>query len=306
VTAPAAILPAAGAPWGRRGLLAAALAAVALPGRGRRALAAPAPPVLAAIDWAMAETALGIGAIPLAMTEVPQFRRLAVEPAVPDGVIDLGLRGAPNLELLAALRPGLILSSTYYSRSHAAFAGIAPVWEAAIHLPAGEAYPRSLAVTREMGARCGREAGAEALRAATEAALAAARAELSGLSRPLYLVNPGDTRHLRCFGADSLFGEVLARLGLRNAWSGGTAYSATATVGIEALAAVPEAWIVLLDPMPPASGALQDGVLWRALPAAQAGRVVRLPPIDPFGALPAAGRFARLLHQALLAADPRR
>lgn len=289
---------------GRRALLAAPLAAslAALPATGR---AAP-PPRLAAIDWAMAETALGIGATPLAMTEVPQFRALAIEPAVPEAVIDLGLRGAPNLELLAALRPELILSSTYYSRSQAAFTRIAPVWEAAIHLPAGTAYPRSVAVTQEMGARCGREAGAAALLAETEAALAEARAALSGLSRPLYLVNPGDTRHLRCFGADSLFGEVLARLGLTNAWTAGTAYSATATVGIEALVAVPEAWIVLLDPLPVAAQALQEGVLWRALPAVQAGRVVRLPPVNPFGALPAARRFARLLHHALLAAGPGR
>jgi ABC-type Fe3+-hydroxamate transport system substrate-binding protein len=38
--------------------------------------------------------------------------------------------------------------------------------------------------------------------------------------------------------------------------------------------------------------------LWKAFPAVRDGRVVTLPPVNPFGALPAARRFARVLAEA--------
>ena len=38
-----------------------------------------------------------------------------VTPEMPDGVADLGLRGAPNLEVLVRSAPGLILSSHFYA-----------------------------------------------------------------------------------------------------------------------------------------------------------------------------------------------
>ncbi len=64
----------------------------------------------AAIDWAMLETALAIGAVPVAAAELRQYRQMQLEPALPDSVADLGLRGAPNLELLRMIEPNLIVA----------------------------------------------------------------------------------------------------------------------------------------------------------------------------------------------------
>jgi iron complex transport system substrate-binding protein len=61
----------------------------------------------AVIDWAMLETALAIGAVPAAASELRQYRQMQLEPAVPESVADLGLRGAPNLELLRMIEPDL-------------------------------------------------------------------------------------------------------------------------------------------------------------------------------------------------------
>ena len=118
--------------------------------------------------------------------------------------------------------------------------------------------------------------------------------------RPIFVVSLGDSRHFRAFGADSLFGDVLTRLGLTNAWTDTTSYSAAAPVGLEALARVPESSIVIVEPLPPEVGRnLPDNALWHALPAVKAGRVSIVPPINHFGGLPAARRFARLLTEAL-------
>jgi ABC-type Fe3+-hydroxamate transport system substrate-binding protein len=109
----------------------------------------------------------------------------------------------------------------------------------------------------------------------------------------------GDARHVRTFGRDSLFGSVLERLRLVNAWRTATRFRATATVGLERLAEMPDAALVVVDPVPPGVwAALDESPLWHALPSVRDGRVIRLDAVNPFGALPAARRFAELLAGA--------
>ena len=70
-------------------------------------------------------------------------------------------------------------------------------------------------------------------------------------------------------------------------------------MGIEALARVPEASLAIVAPTPPeAARDLAASAIWNALPMVRAGRVAFLPPVDHFGALPAALRFARALAAA--------
>jgi len=98
-----------------------------------------------------------------------------------------------------------------------------------------------------------------------------------------------------------MFGDVLARLGFINAWSADTSYSAAAPVGIEALATVPEAAVIIVAPVPPeVRWALPESALWNALPMVREGRVWTIAPVNHFGGLPAARRFARLLADAML------
>ena len=122
----------------------------------------------------------------------------------------------------------------------------------------------------------------------------------AGDGRTILPINLGDARHYRVYGSDSMFGEVLARTGLKNAWQGKTSYTAMAPIGIETLASMPDTWIVFIPPHPPdAMVTLQSGAFWQALPAVREGRVLTLGSINPYGALPAASRFADLLAKGL-------
>ncbi len=89
----------------------------------------------ATLDWSILETLLAIGAPPVAATELVQFREVAVEPAVPDTVADLGLRGLPNFETLLLARPDIIFNSNFYASSEPRLARIAPVESFAIYVP---------------------------------------------------------------------------------------------------------------------------------------------------------------------------
>lgn len=274
----------------RRRALALLAAAACAPAVAR---AAP-PPRLAVVDWAVLETALALGIVPRAAAELRQFRALVG--AVPPEVADIGLRGAPNLEALAALAPEAILISDFYERQRPALARIAPVIALTVYRAAEPPYAAAARMTRELAALAGAPERGAAYIAETEAELAALRRPEP---RPLFVVSLGDARHFRAFGPDSMFGEVLTRLGRRNAWDRPTRYSAAAPLGVEALAQVPEAAVAVVGPVPEdARRALAEGPIWRALPAVRAGRVAVLPSLNHYGGLPAARRFARLLAAA--------
>lgn len=288
----------------RRQALAGAMTLAAgltlLPGAGRAA--APAYRRIAVIDWAALETVLALGVVPVAATELLQFRRVAVEPAVPDSVIDLGLRGAPNYEALTLAEPDLILTSNYYEGQRPSLERVAETLSLSIYSPGVPPYPGAADAAATLGRLLTREAQATAVVEGTAEEIGRLRASLQGVvRRPVLVINFGDARHFRAFGSDSMFGDVLRRLGLRNAWTIESRYSAAAPLGIEALARLPEASVIVVPPVPPdAARAMIDSALWQALPMVRGGGVSMIGPVNHFGGLPTALRFARLVSAALL------
>lgn len=278
----------------RRTLLALAAASILSPAR------AATPKRVAVVDWALLETVIALGVVPAAASEIRQYRKIVMEPAMPDGVADIGLRGTPNMEMLRLVAPDVIVISQFYEYQRPLLERIAPVES----LPSYEAgrppFDIAVASTRRLGTLLARREAAEGIVGSVAADIDAASRLLAGhADRPMIAISLGDSRHFRAFGADSMFGDVLKRLGLRNAWTDPTSYSAAAPVPLEALARVPDASIVVVEPLPPEVGrALPDNALWQALPAVRERRVAILPPINHFGGLPSAARFARLLAAA--------
>ncbi|WP_105436807.1 ABC transporter substrate-binding protein [Neorhizobium sp. T25_13] len=255
-------------------------------------------PRVATLDWALLETLLAIGANVVAATELRQFRQVAIKPDLPEGVADLGLRGTPNFEVLRFARPDLILNSNFYAWADPLMSRIAPVENHSIYKPGENPYILAEQATLAIGERLQRPA---ARRMVEDLAARLDRYKnllAGGDGRPVLPINLGDARHYRVFGSDSMFGEVLKRVGLANAWTGATSYSAMAPMGIETLASMPEALIVLIPPHPEdAFAALTESAFWKALPAARENRVLTVGSINPYGALPAASRFADFLAE---------
>ena len=279
---------------------------------GRPALAAGADrPRLAAIDWAMLETAVAIGQMPVAACELIRFRADAVTPAIPAGVVDLGLRGAPNFELLQLIRPDLILTSPYYVAREAQMRAIAPVMSLPFYVPGEAPLPKALAALDALARAVGDAGAGMSARTRADAGFDAAAARIAGwqngggqdaADRAVCVINIGDARHFRAFGPDSLFGNVLTRIGLRNAWDRPTQFAFLAPVPIETLAEYPDASIVIVSDVPVAAAqSLGRSAIWRALPAVAAGRVRVLPDVSAFGGVLAALRFAELVSSALVA-----
>ncbi|MEH3147389.1 MAG: ABC transporter substrate-binding protein [Methylobacterium frigidaeris] len=280
----------------RRAVLALPAAGLLRPGPAP----AGAPLRVACLDYGLAQTLIAIGHPPVAIAAADQWPRWVVEPPLPPGVANLGTSREVNLEILHQLRPDLIVATPFVERLRPLLARIAPVESHPIQAAGSAPWSRAVAVTRALGARLGADAGAEALVAATEEGLRACAPRVARLrDRPVLVVAFQDARNVWVYGADSLYDDALRRLGLVNGWSGRTNAWGFASVGVEALAAAPEARLVCLDPMPAdALRLLAGGPIWRALGFSGAGRLLRLPAVLAFGTLPSVTRFARLLAEA--------
>lgn len=293
-------MPTSSSTFTRRRALAGLGAGVLWPARGRAQEVPPTALRVATADYGLAQTLIALGHPPVAMAAADDWAKWVVDPPLPAQVVDLGSAREINFEILQQVRPDLILSTPYLERLRPTFARIAPVESFPIHATGSPPWPNLIAATRRLGARIGASGRAETFLAQVDAALDASRARVARWrDRPLLLVAFQDARNAWVFGANSLYDDALQRLGLANGWTGRTNAWGFSAVGMEALATAREARLVCFDPVPPdALRLLAGGPIWQATGFADPGRVLRLPPVLAFGALPSATRLARLLAEA--------
>jgi len=265
-------------------------------------LAAAANIRVAVLDWALMETMFAIEYVPIAVVAASDWYRGNMGPRLPAGVADLGLSPEINFELLASLKPDLILMSPFVEQLEPALKRIAPTWDLSVFEPAESPLLYQRQLTQMIGARLGRVAATEQFLAEAERTLDQCRAHLVTRSaRPVLLVNFIDARHVRVYGGNGLYQNVLDRIGLVNAWKGQTNYWGYVTVGIERLATNGDLHLIAFEPIPPDSrSTLQRSPLWSELPFVRAGHLSILPGVLMFGALPSALRLACFLDEYLV------
>ena len=253
----------------------------------------------ATVDWTIAETLLAIGAPVNSVAQQSDYHQWVGEPRIPSSATDMGLRTQPNLELLAQVPPEQTLISAMFAGLTPRLERIAPVTSFALYSPDTNTWQEMQTLTRQLGELTERQPQAEQLITETNALMDSLR-ESRPDTPPLLMVQFMDARHVRVFGDNSLYNAVLEQLTLPNAWDEATNAWGFALVGIEALARYPEATLVIIDPVPiGVEEQLKKSGLWQQLPSVRNDRLLRLPPVWSFGALPSAQRFARELSGAL-------
>lgn len=250
------------------------------------------------LDYALTETLLELGVEPVGVPDLEGYDRWVVEPELPRDVIDVGSTFDPNVELIQLLDPDLILTTPFLAGIRHRLERIAPTLSLAIYSPEeGGAYESAREATRRLGERLDRERAARELIQRVDSTLQAARDALRPYrDTPVYFVRFMDPRHVRVFGEESLFDDVLERVGIPNAWQEETNYWGFATVGIEALATERRVRLFYLEPPPRGVlPALRESGLWSNLTFVEGNRVHPFPMVLQFGALPSAERFAERL-----------
>lgn len=281
------------APLSRRAVLGGLAASCLAPAD---VFAAPSSPRIVSLDYALSQTLIVLGHPPIATADASSWNKWVVEPPLPAETIDIGTGMDPNMELVAALKPDLILTTDYVGLTEGRLERIAPVRRLTIYGEGGSPLPKAIAATRAIGELLGRQADAERYIAETGALFDVCRRRLASTEkRRVLLAAFMDPRHVRVYGHPGLYQDVLDRIGLENAWAEPVTYWGFTTVGLERLATLGEATVVV-DYLPPdVAATLATSPLWTRLPFAREGHLVEMPPVLMFGALPAARRFAELI-----------
>lgn len=286
----------------RRGLLGTALAVpFVLSGTGVRATTMPR---VVSLDLFATELTLTLGVTPLAVANVPLYRRLVAEPDLAADTTDLGPVTEPNAELLRTLDPDAILLASWQAGGLGILSRIAPLVTVDSISRSEPAIANAIRQIGRLGERFGRADEAGRWTQSLHETLATAKATLADHARrPLYVCRFAENgRNVSIFGGAGMIGDTLAQLGLRNAWQGRVNASGVTSAGIDQLAGEPEARIVHFDrgaETERALAALDGSALWNALPAVRAGRVTMMPVIYPSGGIVSAIRFARQLAASL-------
>ena len=245
------------------------------------------------------ELLLALGVTPYGVADIPNYRLWVNEPALPDSVIDVGLRTEPNLELLTQMKPSFLVWSAGYGPAAEKLARIAP----------GRGFTfsdgkRPLMMAQqslsEMADLIGRQQEAKRHLAEFDALMESLRPRFARRGdRPLLMITLLDTRHVLVFAQSCLFQEVLDRFAIKNAWQGETTFWGSVTVGIDRLAAYRDADVICFDHGNAREMAqLTATPLWQAMPFVRAGRFQRVPAVWFYGATLSAMHFARVLADA--------
>lgn len=260
--------------------------------------------------WSALETLIALGHPPAGAADLGGYTTWVKKPALPEGIVDVGLRAQPNLELLSQLSPERILIPAMLANLTPLLSRIAKVEIVPAYSGESPLWEELRAMTRQLARYTPDPAAADTLIDTVETRLADLASELPDAQPAILVVQFMDDRHVRVFGDHSLYNAVLQRLGLATAWRGKTNVWGFSLVGIHALAEPDNLTsgpvrLVVVEPLPPGlKTRLRRGGLWQALPPVARGDVIYLPPVWSFGSLPSAQRFAELLTAALTPPEP--
>ncbi len=249
----------------------------------------PAKKVVAT-EWNVVESLISLGVDPAGVADVKGYRTWDTAVPLKNEAKDIGTRGEPSMDTVAALKPDLVVATTDLPPAAVKqLREIAPVLEvkaADASDPVGQMTENLDLIAQATGTT----EQAEKLKKQFDAKIAEGKKALAdaGLAGASYAFADGyvvsNQVSIRPFTSGSLVGGVNEKLGLKNDWSvqGDEAYG-LGTTDVEGLTKLSEdvhfAYIGNDGDKAsnPFTGVLADDKVWTSLPFVKKGNVHRLP-----------------------------
>ncbi|MEW2522967.1 iron-siderophore ABC transporter substrate-binding protein [Actinacidiphila alni] len=239
-------------------------------------------------EWNVVEDLVTLGVDPVGVADVKGYTAWDTAAPLKNSPKDIGTRGEPSMDTIAALDPDLIVATTDLPAAAVTqLRKIAPVLE----VRSADATGQIGLMTRTLdliAQATGTTAQADAAKKAFDTKLTAGRKALAdaGLAGTPYAFGDGYEQanqvSVRPYTSGSLIGEVNDRIGLVNAWKvkGDKDYG-LATTDVEGLTGLPDAvrfcYIANTVDGDPFADGLAKNAVWKGLPFVKAGHVERLP-----------------------------
>jgi ABC-type Fe3+-hydroxamate transport system substrate-binding protein len=239
------------------------------------------------LEWALVEYLVSLGVMPVGVADVEGYSAWVQAAPLDGGVTDVGVRGEPSIEAIAALRPDVVFTAPDTNEGAIAqLEAIAPV-VVVRDADASDAIGQMRRNMELVAQVTGKQAEADQLLAGFDAALAEGtqRIASAGLAgRRIAFADgylDGSRLSIRPFTEGSMVETVSQELGLVNAWpmAGDEDYGLAET-DVEGLTALGDVEFVYytnqVDGPDPFVEGLAGNAVWQS-PFVQAGNVTRLP-----------------------------
>lgn len=254
-----------------------------------------------AIDWTIAETMKALDYNPLAIGDKRSYSTWVRYPPLDDSVVDLGLRMQPNLEQLITLKPDLIIIPSFFGFNQSLLEQYAPLKVMDIY-KGGDVYTNMIETTKEVAQLLSRENEARKLIKENEEIFLELSNQLQSVKSQIAVVQFIDTKQVRIYGENSIFGAGLNKLGLKNALPPHviTNLWGIAVIPVVELLRFPKDTIlVIIEPIPfDLEEELRRNSLYRAIRLLD--NKILLEPIWSAGGILSLQRFSKNLTQKIL------
>jgi len=238
------------------------------------------------LEWNVIEHAISLGVMPVGAADIKGYTAWVQAEPLDPSVKDVGVRGEPSIDSIAALRPDLILATD--SLPDAAVTQMeqfAPV----VFVPGGDAKDPVGQMRKNLSLvakALGKDAEATTLLTAYDAKVADGKTKLAARAGQKFVFADGYAEggqvSIRPFTKGSLISGVTEQLGLSNAWpeDGDPAYGLGQT-DVEGLTKAGDVQFLYIvndgDGGDVFANQLGSNAVWTSLPFVKAGNVHRIP-----------------------------
>lgn len=262
-----------------------------------------AAPRIATLSWEVTEHVLRLGITPITVADAHDYRSWVVHPVLPASVPNAGTRSEPNLELLARLRPDLILITPLLADIQAKLELIAPVVVYGDFTQERDNFQLQRENFLDLGERLGRGRMARQELAAMDQRITSLQQRLrehfDQQMPAVTIIRFTSPTSVLINGPNSMPEHALQLLGLRPGLSVPTMRWGNIQRPVSSLAQIQQGAVLYLEPFPGRERLFQTA-LWQQMPFVRAQRFAAMPATWTHGGVFCVEQLALAISNALL------
>ena len=233
------------------------------------------PVRVAVLNWDIAEQVIELGVTPVAVPDIAGYSDWVVQPAIPEGVADIGTRTEPNFSALKKLNPDVILIASPQKDLQERLSEIAPVFYYQTYSEQHSNAAAAIENFKKIAQLLGKEEQANNKLAAMDARIAVLKAELAkaypGDKPKVTSFRFASTTSVYIYGDNSIPQYALEQLGFENAMDLPASQWGISQKRMTELKKVKNGIALYFEPFP-YQDKLNQSPIWKSMPFVRNGQ----------------------------------